>query len=349
MHSGAPCATYVIPIMKVAFYDAKPYDLEFFTEAARVTGLATEFHSVRLSTKTVPSLNGSDAVCVFVNDVIDRPCLEALASSGVRILALRCAGFNHVDLAAAAEHNIRVCRVPAYSPYAVAEHTVALLLTLNRKIHLAHARVRDHNFSLDGLVGFDLHGKTAGIIGTGKIGRITAEILRGFGMNVLACDPEPDPEWAAANRVHYVTLEGLLTRSDVISLHAPLTGETKYLINQETLRLMKESVFLINTSRGKLIETSALIDALKQRKIAGVALDVYEVEEGVFFEDFSQSILQDDELARLISFPNVLVTSHQAFLTREALAEIARVTMENLSRFGRGEGLLPGTEVTLPQ
>ncbi|MBP6604010.1 MAG: 2-hydroxyacid dehydrogenase, partial [Verrucomicrobiales bacterium] len=224
--------------MKVAFYDAKPYDLEFFTEAARVTGLATEFHSVRLSTKTVPSLNGSDAVCVFVNDVIDRPCLEALASSGVRILALRCAGFNHVDLAAAAEHNIRVCRVPAYSPYAVAEHTVALLLTLNRKIHLAHARVRDHNFSLDGLVGFDLHGKTAGIIGTGKIGRITAEILRGFGMNVLACDPEPDPEWAAANRVHYVTLEGLLTRSDVISLHAPLTGETKYLINQETLRLM---------------------------------------------------------------------------------------------------------------
>lgn len=334
--------------MKVAFFDAKPYDLEFFTEAARVTDLATEFHSVRLSTQTVPSLNGSDAVCVFVNDVIDRPCLEALARSGVRILALRCAGFNHVDLAAAAEHNIRVCRVPAYSPYAVAEHTVALLLTLNRKVHLAYARVRDHNFSLDGLVGFDLHGKTAGIIGTGKIGRITAEILRGFGMIVLACDPEPDPEWAAANRVHYVTLEGLLTRSDVISLHAPLTSETKYLINQETLQLMKESVFLINTSRGKLIETSALIDALKQRKIAGVALDVYEVEEGVFFEDFSQEILQDDELARLISFPNVLVTSHQAFLTREALAEIARVTMENLSRFGRGESLLPGTEVTIP-
>jgi D-lactate dehydrogenase len=332
-------------MMKLAFYDAKPYDLEFFTEASRKAGVETEFHSFRLSTETASSADGFDAVCVFVNDRIDRPCLEALARSGVRLLTLRCAGFNHVDLAAAAELSIRVCRVPAYSPYAVAEHTIALLLTLNRRIHLAYTRVRDHNFSLDGLVGFDLHGKTAGIIGTGKIGRITAEILCGFGMEVLASDPEPDSDWAASNRVEYVTLQVLLSRSDVVSLHAPLTSETRYLISRETIRFMKDGAYLINTSRGKLIETSALIEALKQKKLGGVALDVYEIEEGVFFEDLSREILQDDELARLISFPNVLVTSHQGFLTREALSEIARVTTENLSRFGRGEDLLPGTEV----
>ena len=333
--------------MKVAFYDAKPYDQEFFLKAASDSQISFVFHHFRLSDSNAPTAAGCLAICVFVNDKVDRPCLEALARAGIQLIALRCAGFNQVDLKAAAELGIRIVRVPAYSPHAVAEHAIALLLSLNRKIHRAYNRVREHNFSLNGLVGFDLHGRTAGIIGTGKIGRITAQILRGFGMNVLSYDLYPEMSWAEAHGITYVTLEDLLARSDVVSLHTPLTPETHYLINREAIARMKDGAYLINTSRGKLIETVALIEALKQKKLGGVALDVYEIEEGVFFEDLSHDVLQDDDLARLVSFPNVLITSHQGFLTTDALTEIARVTTENILRAGRGEALLPGTEVKI--
>lgn len=332
-------------LMKVPFYDAKPYDHLFFVPAGKTLGVQFHFHAFRLSADTAASTGGAQAVCVFVNDTIDRACLEALAKHGVRLVALRCAGFNQVDLRAAAELGIRIVRVPAYSPYAVAEHTVALLLTLNRKTHRAYNRVREHNFSLNGLVGFDLHGRTAGIVGTGKIGKITAQILKGFGMEVFVYDLYPDHDWASTAGTTYLGLENLLSRSDVVSLHTPLTPETHYLINERSLTTMKEGAYLLNTSRGGLIDTSALIESLKQGHLGGVALDVYEIEEGVFFEDLSHEVLQDDELARLVSFPNVLVTSHQGFLTEEALSEIARVTTENLARFGGGEDLLTGTEV----
>jgi len=334
-------------MMKVPFYDAKPYDRLFFVKAGESSGMEFAFHAFRLSAETAASAAGCSAVCVFVNDTIDRACLSALANHGVRLVALRCAGFNQVDVKAAAEFGIRIVRVPAYSPYSVAEHAVALLLTLNRRIHRAYNRVREHNFSLNGLVGFDLHGRIAGIIGTGKIGKITAHILKGFGMEVLLHDLYPDTDWATKEDFRYVPLDELLARSDVVSLHAPLTPDTRYLINPDSLASMKDGAYLINTSRGALIDTSALIEALKNHKLGGVALDVYEVEEGIFFEDLSHEVLQDDELARLVSFPNVLVTSHQGFLTEEALAEIARVTTENLARFEKGEEALPGTSVTI--
>lgn len=332
-------------MMKVPFYDAKPYDHLFFVPAGEKLGVEFHFHAFRLSADTAASAGSAPAVCVFVNDTIDRACLVALSTQGVRLVALRCAGFNQVDLKAAAEIGIRIVRVPAYSPYAVAEHAVALLLTLNRKTHRAYNRVREHNFSLNGLVGFDLHGRTAGIVGTGKIGKITAQIFKGFGMEVLVYDLYPDEAWASATGATYTGLEDLLARADVVSLHTPLTPETHYLINERSLATMKEGAYLLNTSRGGLIDTSALIESLKQGHLGGVALDVYEIEEGVFFEDLSHEVLQDDDLARLVSFPNVLVTSHQGFLTEEALSEIARVTTENLARFGGGEDLLAGTEV----
>ncbi|MBL9156548.1 MAG: 2-hydroxyacid dehydrogenase [Verrucomicrobiales bacterium] len=332
--------------MRVPFYDAKPYDRPFFVKHGEGQGIEYLFHEFRLSAETAASASGCEAICAFVNDTLDHACLERLAASGVRLVALRCAGFNQVDLKAAAALGIRVVRVPAYSPHAVAEHAVALLLTLNRKIHRAYNRVREHNFSLNGLVGFDLHGRTAGLIGTGKIGKLTAQILKGFGMEVLVSDVCPDESWAIEQGVTYTPIEELLRRSDVVSLHTPLTPETHYLINARTLGMMKENAYLVNTSRGGLIDTGALIEALKQRRLGGVALDVYEVEEGVFFEDLSHDVLQDDDLARLLGFPNVLVTSHQGFLTEEALSEIARVTTENLARLVRGEELLAGTEVT---
>lgn len=329
--------------MITAFFDTKPYDREFFAQAAGVEGLEFRFHEFRLGAETAPAAQGAEAVCVFVNDRLDRPCLEALAALGVRHVALRCAGFNHVDAAAARELGLVVTRVPAYSPHAVAEHAVALLLTLNRKIHRAYNRVRELNFSLGGLVGFDLHGKTAGIVGTGKIGRVTAEIFRGFGCAVLAHDPFPDEVWAAARGVRYTVLDELLAASDVVSLHLPLTPETHYLLNAGAFQRMKPGAFLVNTSRGKLVDTTALIEALKSGRLGGVALDVYEEEEGIFFEDLSGEVLQDDELARLLVFPNVLITAHQAFLTREALSEIARVTCENLRLAAQGRPCLPGT------
>lgn len=328
----------------VAFFDTKPYDRENF-EPARPEGMEFRFLEHRLGAGTAATAREVGAVCVFVNDRLDRPVLEQLRAAGVKLVALRCAGFNNVDLAAARELGLAVTRVPAYSPHAVAEHTVALLLTLNRKIHRAHNRVRELNFSLNGLVGFDLHGKTAGIVGTGRIGRLTAEILRGFGMRVLASDVQPDPAWAAAHGIAYAPLPQLFAESDVLSLHAPLTPQTHHLVNAATLAEMKRGVHLVNTSRGKLVDTAALIHALKSGRVGGVALDVYEEEEGIFFEDHSGGVLQDDALGRLLTFPNVLITSHQAFLTREALAEIARVTIENLARLAASQAYLAGTQL----
>lgn len=321
-----------------AFFDAKPYDREYFEAALRAeSGIEFHFHESRLDADTAALVKGADAVCVFVNDRLDHPCLQQLQAQGVRLVALRCAGFNNVDIDAAQQLGIAVTRVPAYSPHAIAEHTLALLLTLNRKIHRAHNRVREQNFSLTGLVGTDLYGKAAGVIGTGKIGRIVAGILKnGFGMRVLANDPYPDTKWAEASGIAYVTRNELFAASDILTLHAPLTPETSHLINGHTLALIKPGVIIVNTSRGKLIDTQALIQALKAKSVGGVALDVYEEEEGIFFEDLSGTVLQDDELARLLTFPNVLITSHQAFLTDDALNEIARVTMENIRHCANG-------------
>ena len=333
-------------MIQTVVFDTKPYDREALQRAAAGRGIELRFMEWRLSAETAATAHGAQAVCTFVNDRVDRPCLEALAALGVKHIALRCAGFNSIDLPAAKELGFTVTRVPAYSPYAVAEHAVALLLALNRKIPRANNRVHDLNFSLQGLVGFDLHGKTAGIFGTGKIGRITAQILRGFGMKVLAYDPFPSDEWAIEHGVEYTDARTLARRSEVISLHTPLTPETRHLIRRETLDLVKPGTILVNVSRGALIDTTALIEALKSGRLGGVALDVYEEEEGVFFEDLSGQILHDDELARLLTFPNVLITAHQAFLTNEALSEIARVTVENIVAFGNSQPLLPETSLT---
>ena len=330
-------------MITTAVFDTKPYDREPLQLADAGGSIEWRFLEFRLTRDTVPTAQGAKAVCVFVNDQLDRPCLEALSAQGVQLVALRCTGFNNVDIAAAKELKLAVTRVPVYSPYAVAEHAVALLLTLNRKVHRAYNRVRELNFALSGLVGFDLHGKTAGIVGTGKIGRIVAQILRGFGMKVLAYDPYPNCDWAAQQGVEYVTAASLAGLSDVVSLHIPLTAETKYIIRRETLQLMKPGASLINVSRGALIDTTALIEALKSGRLGGVALDVYEEEEGIFFEDLSGQVLHDDELARLLTFPNVLITSHQAFLTREALADIARTTVANLLALERGTRFMEGS------
>jgi len=333
-------------VITTAVFDAKPYDRDHLRPAATGDSIEWRFLECRLTRDTVPTAKGAQAVCVFVNDQLDRPCLEALAAQGVKLVALRCTGFNNVDLAAAKELKLAVTRVPAYSPYAVAEHAVSLLLTLNRKVHRAFNRVRELNFSLSGLVGFDLHGKTAGIVGTGKIGRIVAQILRGFGMKVVAYDPFPNREWAAQQGVEYVDASLLAGSSDVVSLHIPLTPETKHIIRRETLDRMKLGAILINVSRGALIDTTALIEALKSGRLGGVALDVYEEEEGIFFEDLSGQVLQDDELARLLTFPNVLITSHQAFLTREALEDIARTTVANLLALDGGTPFVEGSVLT---
>jgi D-lactate dehydrogenase len=333
-------------MIQTAVFDTKPYDREPLQRASTGFGIDWRFMECRLSAETAAAAHGAPAVCTFVNDLVDRACLEVLAKLGVKHVALRCAGFNSVDLTAAKELGFSVTRVPAYSPYAVAEHAVALLLALNRKIPRANNRVHDLNFSLNGLVGFDLRGKTAGIFGTGKIGSIAAQILRGFGMRVLAFDPFPSAEWAQQHGIEYTDPRTLARESDVISLHTPLTPETHHIIRRETLELMKPGAILINVSRGALIETKALIESLKSGRLGGVALDVYEEEEGVFFEDLSGQILHDDELARLLTFPNVLITAHQAFLTQEALAEIARVTVGNLVAFGSGEPFLPETALT---
>ncbi|MFM7100096.1 MAG: 2-hydroxyacid dehydrogenase [Verrucomicrobiota bacterium] len=329
--------------MKTVVYDTKPYDRESLHQAPGADRIDWTFLEGRLSARMASTAAGAQAVCLFVNDHGDRESLARLAGLGIRHVALRCAGYNGVDLAAARELGLAVPRVPAYSPHAVAEHAVGLLLALNRKIPRANNRVHDLNFSLQGLVGFDLHGKTAGIVGTGRIGRVTAEILRGFGLRVLATDPFPEAAWAERHGIEYAPLEEIIRLADVVSLHTPLNPETHHLIRRETLARMKPGAILVNVSRGGLVDTTALIEALKSGQLGGVALDVYEEEEGIFFEDLSGQILQDDELARLLTFPNVLITSHQAFLTREALSEIARVTTANLLAFAEGRPFLEGT------
>jgi len=315
--------------LKVAFYDAKPYDKVWFDALSEQYGVEIKYFDFKLNAETAPLAAGYDAVCIFVNDNANKQTLDILYEGGVKLLALRSAGYNNVDFKSS-HGKIHVVRVPDYSPAAVAEHAVALLLTLNRKTHRAYARTRDNNFNINGFIGMDLVGKTAGVIGTGKIGRVYAGICKGFGMNVIAFDPYP----AEDSDIKYVGLDELLRSSDVISLHCPLTPETHHIINRENLDKMKPHAIVINTSRGALIDTAALIDALKSRKIGGAGLDVYEEESDYFFEDLSDTIIEDDELSRLLTFPNVLLTSHQAFFTEEAMHEIARVTMENIKAYG---------------
>jgi D-lactate dehydrogenase len=322
----------------VTVFDTKRYDREHLGKAMLAAGLDVKFRDYRLNPETVETVGEDvDVVCVFVNDKLNREVVEVLAAKGVKMIALRCAGFNGVDLEAAKENGILVARVPAYSPYAVAEHAVTLAMALNRRIPQANRRVRDMNFTLDGLVGFDMHGKTAGLIGTGKIGKIAGQIFKGFGMRVIMWDPYPDQAWADEQGLEYVTLSELGREADIVSLHIPLFPETEHIINDLVLAALKPGVILINVSRGALVDTQALIDALKTGHVGGVGLDVYEEEEGKFFEDLSGEVMTDDVLARLMTFPNVIVTAHQAFLTREALDEIARVTCENIVAFGSGE------------
>lgn len=325
--------------MKIAVFDTKAYDRQALLLANQRFNHELVFFEPRLNRDTLQLVQDVDAVCPFVNDRLDAEVMAALADKGVQLITLRCAGFNGVDLAAAERHGITVTRVPAYSPHAVAEHAFALLLAVVRRIHKSYVRVREMDFSLDGLVGFNLYHKTMGIIGTGRIGQAAMAIAKGFGMRVLAYDCYPQPELAARLGFEYVPLETLLEQSDVISLHLPLTAESRHLIDASTLARMKPGAVLINTSRGGLIESTALIAALKDGRLGGVGLDVYEMEEGVFFEDHSESGLQDDQLARLLTFPNVLVTSHQGFLTREALTNIAETTLANASAFALGEPL----------
>lgn len=321
---------------KVIVFDAKPYDQEFFNAANKRYGYEIKYTGNRLSADTAPLSAGYDAVCAFVNDDLSAPVVDVLYNNGIRMIAMRCAGYNNVDLKAVYE-KIHVARVPAYSPYAVAEHAVALILTLNRKTHKAYNRTRDSNFALGGLLGFDLRGKTAGIIGTGRIGQVLAEILKGFGLRVVVFDLFPKADWASRAGVEYVPLEELYRQSDIISLHCPLTAETEHMINAASIAQMKDGVMLINTSRGALIQTQDLIGALKSGKIGFAGLDVYEEEDEYFFEDRSGEVLTDDVLARLFTFPNVLVTAHQAFFTKEALTNIAETTLSNIDAFFRGE------------
>jgi D-lactate dehydrogenase len=322
--------------MKIAFFDTHDYEREAFDTANAALRHKIGYFEPRLTAASAPLAKGHAAVCSFVNDRVDAATLAVLAESGVRLVLLRCAGYNHVDLEAARRLQLPVSRVPEYSPHAVAEHTVALLLALNRRIHRAHARIHDLNFSLEGLVGFDLHGKSVGVIGTGKIGALFARIMRGFGCRILAYDKFPNRELLAEPGVESVTLERLYAESDVISLHVPLLPETHHLLDQQAFRAMKRGAIVLNTGRGKLIETRALVAALKSRRLGGAALDVYEEEEGVFFHDHSDRGIDDDQLARLLTFPNVLITSHQAFLTREALHNIAVTTLESASAFDAG-------------
>lgn len=324
--------------MKVAVFSAKAYDRAYLTEATQGSSHTFLFLEARLSLETVQLAQGSDAVCVFVNDCLDASIIQALAERNIRLVALRCAGYNNVDLKAAEAANIKVVRVPAYSPYAVAEHAVALMLDLNRKIHRAVNRVRESNFMLDGLMGFDMHGKTVGIIGTGTIGLLTAQILKGFGCRILAFDPYPSED-AIQSGITYVELPELLGQSDIISLHCPLTPKTYHMIDEETLKQMKSGVMLINTSRGAIIDTKAVVEALKSGKVGYLGLDVYEEEGDLFFEDLSSKILQDDVFSRLLTFPNVLITGHQAFFTHEAVSNIAETTLLNLDEFEQAKPL----------
>lgn len=320
-------------MIKTAFYDAKAYDMPSFIKFGNLKGIEFKFLETKLSADTVELARGCDAVCVFVNDTVSKEVIDRLYDIGVKIIALRCAGYNNVDVEQA-YGKIHVVHVPAYSPYAVAEHAMALLLTSIRRIHKAYNRTRDFNFSLNGLTGFDLHGKTIGVIGTGKIGRILIDICKGFGMNVIAYDLYP----AKDSGITYVPLDELYERSDIISLHCPLTDDTRHMIDEKAISKMKKGVVIVNTSRGALINGEALVEGLMARKVGAACLDVYEEEADIFFEDRSGHILNDDVLSRLISMPNVIVTSHQAFLTEEALENIAETTANNIMSFFENDG-----------
>lgn len=325
--------------IKLAFFDTKPYDREVFDAINQQFGYDIKYFKFHLTADNVLLTQGYEGIVIFVNDVVDEYIVNQLYNNGVRLVALRCAGFNNVDLKAA-RGKLTVVRVPAYSPHAVAEHTVALMLTLNRKIHRAYFRTRDANFSLNGLLGFDMQHKTVGIIGTGKIGKVLAKILVGFEMNVLVYDKYPDTAWAQQLGCRYVELDELFRKSDIISLNCPLTKETEYIINREAIHKMKEGVMIINTGRGKLINTKHLIEGLKSGKIGSAGLDVYEEESKYFFEDMSDRVLTDDILARLLTFNNVIITSHQGFFTQEAIHNIALVTLENIRSYVEGQPLV---------
>ncbi|PRD57290.1 2-hydroxyacid dehydrogenase [Sphingobacterium gobiense] len=326
--------------MKIAFFSTQPYDRLFFDRENQDKRFVYQFYETHLGPHIVRAINDVEAVCVFVNDHVNREVIETLALRGVKIIALRCAGFNNVDLDAAREFGISVCRVPAYSPEAVAEHAMAMLLTLNRKTHKAYNRVREQNFSLNGLLGFNLHGKTIGVVGTGKIGKAFCRVSKGFGCKLLAFDIYEDAQVKQMG-VSYVDIDSIYKSSDIISLHCPLTLENKHMISRESIQKMKDGVVLLNTSRGALIHTAAVIEGLKQHKIGGLALDVYEQEEKLFFKDLSDTIIEDDTIQRLMSFPNVLITAHQAFFTEEALTQIATTTLRNI------EELLLGREPSI--
>ncbi|RKH18818.1 2-hydroxyacid dehydrogenase [Corallococcus sp. CA047B] len=334
--------------MRIAFFDTHRFDRAAFEQANAAAGQSLTYFEPRLTSQTAGLAAGFPAVCSFVNDRLDGPCLRALADGGTRLVALRSAGFNHVDLREAARLGLAVTRVPEYSPQAVAEHTAALVLALNRKVHRAYARVRDWNFSLDGLVGFDLCGKTVALVGLGRIGRAAARIFRGFGCRLLGVDPLLSDADARALGLERMALPQALEQADIVSLHVPLTPGTRHLIDAAALARMKPGAMFINTSRGALVDSHALLDALKAGHLGAAGLDVYEEEEGIFFQDLSDQVLQDDVLARLLTFPNVLVTAHQGFLTQEALRAIARTTLESVGRFERGEPLGP-TQVQAEQ
>lgn len=320
--------------MKILFYSTKPYDKIWFEPMAKDYGMELHFVEMKCNEETIFLAKGYDAVCIFVNDYVNGEMITALQQMGVKGILLRCAGFNNVDIRAA-QGRVHVLRVPSYSPEAVAEFALALLLTVNRYTHRAYTRTRDFNMNINGFMGTNLYRKTAGVVGTGKIGQAMIQMLRGFQMDILAYDPYPNPKLD----VNYVSLEELMKRSDVISLHCPLTADTKYMINRDTIGMMKKGVYLVNTSRGGLIDTEALIDGLLEKKFAGVGLDVYEEEEGMFYEDRSNEIIQDEVLVRLTAFPNVLITSHMGFFTKEATQEIARVTLENAYELESGNKL----------
>ena len=314
---------------RIAMFDAKSYDHEFFTGENGDFGYDISFFEAKLNPETAVLAEGFDTACVFVNDFVTREVADVFAGYGVKLLALRSAGYNHVDLDAL-KGRIDAVRVPAYSPHAVAEHALALILTLNRKTHRAYTRTRDSNFAISGLLGFDMNGKSAGVVGTGQIGRIMCEIFRGLKMEVFAYDPYPSEEWAREHGVEYVKLTDLYRRADIITLHCPLTPENVHLIDRASIAMMKDGVMIVNTGRGKLIRTEDLLEALRSGRVGAAALDVYEEETDFFFEDHSSSIIPDDNLIRLLAYPNVLVTSHQAFFTREAMTNIARITLENV-------------------
>lgn len=319
--------------MQIAFFDTKPYDIPAFEKYGKTGGVEFKYYETKLNSDTVELARGSDGVCVFVNDDLNASVIDKLYEYGIRLIALRSAGYNNVDVRHAFG-KIHVVHVPAYSPYSVAEHAMALLLTSVRRIHKAYNRTREFNFSLNGLMGFDLHGKTVGVIGTGKIGRIFINICRGFGMNVIAYDKYP----ATDSEIQYVTLDELFEKSDIISLHCPLTEDTRHLINEDAIAKMKKGVVIVNTSRGALIDAEALLDGIKSRKIGAACLDVYEEEADIFFEDRSGHIMDDELLSRLISMPNVIVTSHQAFLTEDALNNIAETTVSNILSYFNNNG-----------